>query len=112
MVDRPNTPGINFGLPPTKNALDVYLSMMEGSGLPWTVSLFGDPLLESPLARYALEKGGHLRVGIEDAAIETDLSNADMVKAVAELAASIGRPIATGSTALDTLIAGYPKNAH
>lgn len=103
MVDRPNTPGINFGLPPTPAALDVYLDMMGDCGLPWTVSLFGDPILESPLARYALEKGGHVRVGVEDAAVETDMTNADMVAAAAALAAELGRPVATGAGALQAL---------
>jgi uncharacterized protein (DUF849 family) len=72
----------------------VYLSMMEGCGLPWIVSLFGDALLESPLARYALERGGHLRVGIEDAAGMTDLTNAEIVTAAVALANDVGRPVA------------------
>ncbi|MGD9701218.1 MAG: hypothetical protein AB7Q42_12645 [Acidimicrobiia bacterium] len=42
MVDRPGGRGINFCLPPTEAALDVYLTMMAGSNLPWIVSLFGD----------------------------------------------------------------------
>lgn len=103
LVDRPDAQGINFGLPPTTAALDVYLSMMEGLDMPWTVSLFGDPLLDSPLARYALEKGGHLRVGVEDAAIETGMTNADMVAAAVALAHDVGRPTATGADALATL---------
>jgi uncharacterized protein (DUF849 family) len=106
MVDRPHTPGINFGLPPTPAALDVYLSIMAGCGLPWTISLFGDPVLDSPLARYALEKGGHLRVGIEDAAGMTDMTNAEMVHAAVALAAEVGRAVATGPSALETLAGG------
>jgi uncharacterized protein (DUF849 family) len=103
MVDRPHTVGINFGLPPTPEALDVYLAMMGDCELPWIVSLFGDPLLESPLARHALERGGHLRVGIEDAAGMSDLTNAEMVAAAVALAQDVGRPIATGADALVAL---------
>jgi 3-keto-5-aminohexanoate cleavage enzyme len=103
MVDRPNTPGINFGLPPTPAALDVYLPMMGDCGLPWTVSLFGDPVLDSPPARYALEKGGHLRVGNEDAAGMSDLTNAKMVAAARILAGEVGRPVAQAGDALATL---------
>ncbi|MFI5040660.1 MAG: 3-keto-5-aminohexanoate cleavage protein [Acidimicrobiales bacterium] len=103
MVDHPNTPGINFGLPPTPAALDVYLSMMGGCGLPWTVSLFGDPVLDSPLARHALEMGGHLRVGVEDAASMTDMSNVEMVEAAIDLASEVGRPVATGAAVLGAL---------
>jgi uncharacterized protein (DUF849 family) len=105
MVDRPSTPGINFGLPPTPAALDVYLEMMDECRLPWTISVFGDPALEAPLARYALEKGGHLRVGIEDAAGMSTLGNAEMVEAAVALAAEVGRPVATGHEALATLTA-------
>lgn len=103
MVDQANSPGINFGLPGTPAALDVYLSMMDGSSLPWVVSLFGDPILDSGLARHALERGGHVRVGIEDAAIDTGMTNPEMVAAAAELAAQVGRPVATAAQALGVL---------
>ena len=102
-VDRIDTPAINFGLPPTTAALDVYLSMMGESRLPWTVSVFGGSLLDSPLARHALERGGHLRVGVEDAAGQSPRSNAEMVEAAVALAASVGRPVATATRALAAL---------
>jgi 3-keto-5-aminohexanoate cleavage enzyme len=100
LVDQPGVRGINFGLPPTEAALDVYLSMMAGSKLPWIVSLFGDAVLDTPLARHALERGGHLRVGIEDAAGRSDLTNVEMVEAAVALAAEVGRPVAPGSEVL------------
>jgi len=103
MVDRPGTPGINFGLPPTVAALDVYCSMLEGSGLPWTVSLFGDPVLDTPLAAAALARGGHLRVGEEDAAGMTDETNVELVVRAAALADEVGRPLARGAEALAAL---------
>jgi hypothetical protein len=92
-VDGDRQPGLNFGLPGTPQALDVYLSMMAGCTLPYVVSLFGDPLLDSPLARHALAHGGHLRVGVEDAAGMSDLTNAQMVAAAAALARAVGRPV-------------------
>lgn len=98
-VDRPNAKGLNFGLPPSTTALDVYLSMMEGCGLPWIVSLFGDPLLDSLPARHALERGGHLRVGIEDAAGMSPLTDVEMVRATVDLAAPVGRPVASSTQA-------------
>jgi 3-keto-5-aminohexanoate cleavage enzyme len=109
MVDRPDTAGINFGLPPTIAALDVYLSMLDGTGLPWIVSLFGDPVLESPIARAALERGGHLRVGVEDAATSDGPSNADMVAAAAALADDVGRPVAGVRNALAVLRGDSPS---
>jgi 3-keto-5-aminohexanoate cleavage enzyme len=102
-VDRPDTEAVNFGLPPTPAALDVYLAMMDGSSLPWIVSLFGDSLLDSPLARHALERGGHLRVGIEDAAGRSALTNAEMVERATTLAHELGRPTVTGADALAVL---------
>lgn len=104
MVDQVDTKGLNFGLPPTTAALDVYRSMMDGCTMPWIVSLFGDALLDSPLARYALELGGHLRVGIEDAAGRTALSNAELVSAAVALAGEVGRPVAAGAAARRALI--------
>ncbi len=88
-------PALNFGLPPTTQALDMYLAMMAGSRLTWNVGIMGDSLMRSPLARYALERGGHLRVGIEDIAETTDETNAGTVTAAAALAAEVGRPVAT-----------------
>lgn len=92
-------PALNFGLPPTPEALDAYLSMLEGSPFTWNVGLMGDVLLEFPLARYALERGGHLRVGIEDTAGLTDATNVETVEAAVALANEVGRPIARGADA-------------
>ena len=103
MVDRPQTQGINFGLPATVRALETYLDMLEGSALPWTVSLFGDPILDSPLAEAALRLGGHLRVGEEDAAGMTTESNVELVQRAAAVAESCGRPLARGAEALRVL---------
>lgn len=107
-VDHPDTAAINFGLPGTPQALDMYLAMMAdllpgGSSLPWIASLFGDSMLDSPLAAHALERGGHLRVGIEDAAGRSGLTNAQMVERAAMLATSLGREVVIGTDALDTL---------
>ena len=55
-----------FGLPPTANALLAYLDMLEGTGLPWSVSVWGGDLMATPVARLALERGGHLHVGLEE----------------------------------------------
>ena len=56
----------HFGVPPIREALDLYLAMLGDSGLPWAVAVLGGSLLDSPLAGWALERGGHLRVGLED----------------------------------------------
>lgn len=107
LVDRENTPGINFGLPGTPAALDLYLSMMARSALPWTASLYGDSVLDSELARHTLESGGHLRVGVEDAAGMSPLSNAQMVQAAVRLSEDAGRTAVVGEEARRVL-AGAP----
>lgn len=91
---RDKAPAVNFGLPPTPSSLDAYLDMMEGRDLPWVVLAYGVPLCETPLARYAMEKGGHVRVGIEDAGEGPELTNAMTVKQAVALAREVGRPIA------------------
>ena len=96
-------PGVSFGMHPTKAALDVYLSMMEGMDMPWIVGCLAGVVLDTPLARYALERGGHLRVGIEDAAGASDMTNVECVAAARALAAEVGRPLVIGKDAKQLL---------
>src|SRR5262249_53455981 len=58
-------PAPGFGFAPTVPALLAYHDMLEGSALPWCVSLFGGNITRSPIARPALEMGGHLHLGLE-----------------------------------------------
>jgi 3-keto-5-aminohexanoate cleavage enzyme len=88
-------PGITFGLPPTARALDAYLEMIEGCDLPWAVAVIGGDVFAGGFARLALERGGHLRVGLEDFAGATTPSNVELVERAAALARAVGRPVAT-----------------
>ncbi|MEE2030892.1 3-keto-5-aminohexanoate cleavage protein [Rhodococcus chondri] len=94
---------LNFGLPPTVEALDAYLSMLRGTSIPWSVAVIGGELLETPLARYALERGGHLRVGVQDTAGLSTASNREMVEAAGDLVDSVGRPVASCPEARNVL---------
>jgi 3-keto-5-aminohexanoate cleavage enzyme len=87
-------PRAGFGLPPTEKALDAYLDMLDGTGLPWLVSVQGGDVVGSGLARLALERGGHLQVGLEPSGDRTR-GNADLVAEAAELIRTIGREPAT-----------------
>ena len=88
--------GVTFGLPPTENALLAYLDMLDGSDLPWSVSVWGGDLMATPVARLAVERGGHLHVGLEEfQAPDRQPTNAELVAEAAELAEQLGRPIAT-----------------
>lgn len=86
--------GVSFGLAPTRNALAAYLDMLEDTGLPWSVSVWGGDLIETPIARMALEQGGHLHVGLEEHAGDRQPTNVELVAEAAALATSVGRPIA------------------
>jgi uncharacterized protein (DUF849 family) len=88
-------PGVTFGLPPTENALLAYLDMLEGTGLPWSVSVWGGDLLATPIARLALERGGHLHVGLEEHSGPRHPTNETLVREAANLAQKVGRPLAT-----------------
>jgi uncharacterized protein (DUF849 family) len=97
-------PGVSFGLPPTARALDAYLELLDGSGLPWSVSVWGGDLLATPIARLALERGGHLHVGIEEFyAPGREPTNAELAREAAALASAVGRPLATPTEAAKLL---------
>jgi len=93
-------PGATFGLPPTRHALLAYLDMLEGTGLPWSVSVWGGDLMTTPVAQLALELGGHLHVGLEEFYHpDRTPTNEELVAEAAELVARAGRPLADSAAA-------------
>jgi uncharacterized protein (DUF849 family) len=93
-------PGVSFGLPPTRHALLAYLDMLAGCELPWSVSVWGGDLLDTEVAELALERGGHLHVGIEEHFHpERKPTNQELVREAAALSARVGRPLATPAQA-------------
>jgi uncharacterized protein (DUF849 family) len=82
-----------FGVPPIREALELYLAMLRGFALPWGVAVIGGSLLDAPLTELALARGGHLRVGLEDD--PGAKSNADLVARARSLCARAGRRLAT-----------------
>jgi 3-keto-5-aminohexanoate cleavage enzyme len=97
--------GVSFGLPPTTTALDAYLEMLalEGCDLPWFSAVPGGDLLATPIARATLERGGHLRVGLEDHFGPNQPSNAELVAQAVALCAEVGRPVASPRQAREIL---------
>jgi uncharacterized protein (DUF849 family) len=69
--------------------------MVEGTGLPWAVAVIGGDVIESGVAKLALEQGGHLRVGLEDYAGPRQPANVELVREAVALAAAVGRSVAT-----------------
>jgi 3-keto-5-aminohexanoate cleavage enzyme len=100
-------PGPTFGLPPTRLALEAYLAMVEGSELPWSVAVMGGDVIASGLARLALERGGHLHVGLEDYAGPRTPTNEALVREAVRLCEDVGRPVATSADAARLL--GLPR---
>jgi 3-keto-5-aminohexanoate cleavage enzyme len=84
-----------FGLPPTRPAFEAYMSMLEGCPLPWSVAVMGGDVVDSGIARLALERGGHLHTGLEDWGGIGEPTNQELVAAATSLCADVGRPIAT-----------------
>jgi uncharacterized protein (DUF849 family) len=85
----------SFGLPPTLPSLQAYLAMLEGTGLPWSVAVLGGDVLECGLAKLALQRGGHVRVGLEDYAGPRTPRNVELVREAVALARYVGRPVAS-----------------
>jgi uncharacterized protein (DUF849 family) len=82
-----------WGSPPIIEALDLFLAMFGDPPVEWAVAVLGGSLLDTPIARAALERGGHLRVGIED--WDTGPPNVDQVADAVALCKEVGRPVAT-----------------
>ena len=95
--------GAPFGLPPTVTALDAYLEMLDGCDVPWAVSVVGGDVIASEVARAAVERGGHLHLGIEFYGGDRTPTNVELVTEAVELCRSIGRPVATPDQAAELL---------
>jgi len=87
--------GAPFGLPPTAAALDAYLELLEGCDLPWAVSAVGGDVVATEVAALALERGGHLHLGLEFYGGPRTPTNVELVTEAVELCAKAGRPVAS-----------------
>ena len=92
-----------FGLPPTRPAFEAYMAMLEGCPLPWSAAVMGGDIFESGIARLALERGGHLHVGLEDWSAAGGMGNQDLVEAAVRSCADVGRPVATRQETVELL---------
>ncbi len=82
-----------WGVPPIPEGLDLYLAMLGDTAIPWAIAIIDGDAVGHPLVRAALERGAHLRVGLEDQ--PDGPRNVDIVNAAAALCAEVGRPVAT-----------------
>lgn len=84
-----------WGLPATALSVEAYLQILEETNLPWAVATFGGDVTETGLSEFAIKRGGHVRVGLEDYAGSRSPANAELVAEVVELARVTGRSVAT-----------------
>lgn len=70
-----------FGFPPEEYALDAYLRLLatEAPRAPWMVAGLAVDIV--PLVACAVRRGGHVRVGLEDAPLGSTRSNLEWVRA-------------------------------
>ena len=92
--------------PPIPEALQLYLHMMEGLDLKWSVGLVANDIMATPLAQMALERGGSFRVGLEDWG--KGPSNVEQLERARELINKVGRPIVSGAEAIEYLDIPFP----
>lgn len=84
-----------FGMTPTRRGVDLYAAHLEETAplAPRMVSGLDANVMS--IAVYAINKGFHLRVGLEDAPFGAEKSNIDFVREAVALIAKCGRRLAT-----------------
>lgn len=102
--------GLPFGLPPTPAALEAYLDLLGAADLPWTVSVWGGDLLATELPRLAIERGGHIQIGLESHWDPVSKpSNEAQVEQVVAMAREAGRPVADREATLEAWRSPRPR---
>ncbi len=95
-----------FGFPPKPVFLDAHLALLaEASpGAPWMVAGLGVDI--RPLIAPAAERGGHIRVGLEDRPLGVRETNVALVEqAVRQVVAAGGEPATTAEVRADCIAA-------
>ncbi|MDT5187712.1 MAG: 3-keto-5-aminohexanoate cleavage enzyme, partial [Mycobacterium sp.] len=86
-----------------ERALDAYLEVLGECDIPWAVSVVGGDLCANPLAKLAVERGGHLHLGLEFYRGDRIPTNIELVTEAANLCRQLGRAIATPEQAAHIL---------
>ena len=89
--------GLLFGFPPEEYALDAYLQLLatEAPRAPWMVAGLTVDIV--PLVAAAVRRGGHVRVGLEDAPLGSTRSNLDWVRAGRDVIERAGGRLASAA---------------
>ncbi len=88
------TDDYTFNYPPEEYALESLCRLLEDEAgdVPWMVSGLGVDV--TPLIDETVERGGHVRVGLEDAPLGTDLTNVEWVQHARERIEAAGGDVA------------------
>jgi len=84
-----------FGLAPTQKGLDAYLEMLDGTDLVWATAVIGGDANAFGMTQLAIERGGHVRIGLEDYGGPRSPSNLDLLNEAIDIARHCGRPLAS-----------------
>jgi 3-keto-5-aminohexanoate cleavage enzyme len=89
--------GIAFGFAPRDYAIAAYLAMFEehAPGAQWMVAGLMADL--TPVIATAVERGGHVRTGLEDAPLGSERGNVELVAATAAAIRRSGGKLATAA---------------
>jgi uncharacterized protein (DUF849 family) len=89
--------GFAFGFAPKEYGLEAYLKLLEdeAQGAPWMIA--GLAVDIRPLIPAAVGRGGHVRVGLEDAPLGTDVANPAWVEQAAAAIENAGGQVATAA---------------
>jgi uncharacterized protein (DUF849 family) len=93
-----------FGFPPEPYALDAYLRLLEGAAAPgaaWMAAGLGVDI--RPLIPAVVPRGGHVRVGLEDAPLGTGTTNVAWVESALSLVENAGGHAAGAAEVRQTL---------
>ncbi|MGQ0574333.1 MAG: 3-keto-5-aminohexanoate cleavage protein [Pseudonocardia sp.] len=91
------TEGFHFGFPPRRYALDAHRTLLHDAapGSAWMIA--GLAVDVRPLIPDAVELGGHVRVGLEDAPFGTTETNVELVRDAARRIEDAGGRVATAA---------------
>jgi len=100
---------LTLGLPPKDYALDTYHRLLQETAprSPWMLAAVGADIMH--LIPQAMNLGGHIRVGLEDAKLGSEKTNLQLVETALSHVADSGRQAASPAEVRSALEAASPR---